>query len=194
MIRRGRRSTVIRPSRAAMRRVNCASFRQTPARAISLRLRSHVPCVRQPDRPSARCNARHIPEDIRDGAAILARLGHQRSKCLSNVRGIAATVRKRLDVALAPYTSLIARAWIDALPSICGIAGSANHGKIASISCETGSLVPAICAPRKRSISKRSFGIFRIEKMSEEGRFAGSSRTIIAGNKSIGMSESPATI
>jgi hypothetical protein len=46
----------------------------------------------------------------------------------------------------------------------------------------------------KCSISKRSFGIFRIEKMSEEGRFAGSSRTIIAGNKSIGMSESPATI
>ena len=81
----------------------------------------------------------HIPEDIRDGAAILARLGHQRSKCLSNVRGIAATVRKRLDVALAPYTSLIARAWIDALPSICRIAGSANHGKIASISRETGS-------------------------------------------------------
>jgi hypothetical protein len=41
--------------------------------------------------------------------------------------------------------------------------------------------------------SKRSFGIFRIEKMSEKG-FAGSSRTIIGGNKSIGISESPATI
>jgi len=48
---------------------------------------------------------------------VLARLGHQRSKCLSNVRGIAATVRKRLDVALAPYTSLIARAWIDGRPA-----------------------------------------------------------------------------
>jgi hypothetical protein len=45
----------------------------------------------------------------------------------------------------------------------------------------------------RRSRSKRSFGIFRIEKMSEKG-FAGSSRTIIGGNKSIGMSESPATI
>jgi len=48
-------------------------------------------------------------------------------------------------------------------------------------------------AEKARSRSKRWFGIFRIEKMSEEG-FAGSSRTIIAGNKSIGMSESPATI
>jgi hypothetical protein len=45
----------------------------------------------------------------------------------------------------------------------------------------------------RRSRSKRSFGIFRIEKMSEKG-FAGSSRTIIGGNKSIGMSELPATI
>src|SRR5258708_40262512 len=45
----------------------------------------------------------------------------------------------------------------------------------------------------RRCRSKRSFGIFRIEKMSEKG-FAGSSRTIIGGNKSIGMSESPATI
>jgi hypothetical protein len=45
----------------------------------------------------------------------------------------------------------------------------------------------------RRSRSKRSFGIFRIEKVSEKG-FAGSSRTIIGGNKSIGMSESPATI
>jgi hypothetical protein len=33
----------------------------------------------------------------------------------------------------------------------------------------------------------RSLGIFRIEKMSEKG-LAGSSRTIIGGNKSIGMS------
>ncbi len=39
--------------------------------------------------------------------------------------------------------------------SICGIAGSANHGKIASISCETGSLVTAICAPRKRAPDPR---------------------------------------
>jgi len=35
-------------------------------------------------------------------------------------------------------------------------------------------------AEKARSGSKRSFGMFRIEKMSEEGRFAGSSRTIIA--------------
>jgi hypothetical protein len=54
--------------------------------------------------------------------------------------------------------------------SICGIAGSANHGKIASMSCETGSFVTAICAPRKRAPDPRDrSGIFRIEKMSEEG-------------------------
>ena len=39
--------------------------------------------------------------------------------------------------------------------SICGIAGSANHGKIASMSCETGSFVTAICAPRKRAPDPR---------------------------------------
>src|SRR5258707_3469989 len=39
--------------------------------------------------------------------------------------------------------------------SICGIAGSANHGKIASMSCETGSFVTAICAPRKRATDPR---------------------------------------
>jgi hypothetical protein len=74
--------------------------------------------------------------------------------------------------------------------SICGIAGSANHGKIAS----RNRLIRNrdLRAEKARSRSKRSFGIFRIEKMSEKG-FAGSSRTIIGGNKSIGMSESPAT-
>ncbi len=41
---RGRRSTVIRPSRAASRRVICANFLHTPARAaISARLRSQAP-------------------------------------------------------------------------------------------------------------------------------------------------------
>jgi len=41
-------------------------------------------------------------------------------------------------------------------------------------------------AEKARSRSKISFGIFRIEKMSEKG-FAGSSRTIIGGNKSIDL-------
>jgi hypothetical protein len=54
--------------------------------------------------------------------------------------------------------------------SICGIAGSANHGKIASISCETRLIGHRdLRAEKARSRSKRSFGIFRIEKMSEEG-------------------------
>jgi len=51
--------------------------------------------------------------------------------------------------------------------SICGIAGSANHGKIAS----RNRLIRNrdLRAEKARSRSKRSFGIFRIEKMSEEG-------------------------
>jgi hypothetical protein len=36
-----------------------------------------------------------------------------------------------------------------------GIAGSANHGNIASISCERGSFVTVICAPRKRAPDPR---------------------------------------
>jgi hypothetical protein len=47
--------------------------------------------------------------------------------------------------------------------SIRGIAGSANHGNIASMSCETAR------AEKARSRSERSFGIFRIKKMSEKG-------------------------
>jgi hypothetical protein len=72
-------------------------------------------------------------------------------------------------------------------------AGPSNRNKPFRVDVR-GSLEGTDSPGRLRSSrSKRSFGIFRIEKMSEKG-FAGSSRTIIGGNKSIGISESPATI
>ena len=48
----------------------------------------------------------HNPEYIRNVAAILTRIWHQRSKRFGNIRGAPAAVGERLDMALAPHAAL----------------------------------------------------------------------------------------